>query len=153
MKNLLLLCKSCHFCEIPQNFTFQILFTGTRGNSYRGDIALDNIVLMDGACSEYTVLIPLCHWQRHLFEATAAMQVLVFISLVVHRQYCYADTALNTNLTLPNLSKLLQEQCGKHENIRQKDKRTLFEWLRQVENNGIHQCMIIPILVLTDCIM
>ena len=32
-------------------FIFQLEFTGTRGSSYRGDMALDAFSTQDGACS------------------------------------------------------------------------------------------------------
>lgn len=32
---------------------FQITFIGTRGSSYKGDIAIDNVQLTDGLCGKF----------------------------------------------------------------------------------------------------
>ena len=41
------------------NIPFQIVFAGTRGKNFKGDIALDDVSLTDGTCRKYIVILPL----------------------------------------------------------------------------------------------
>ena len=86
---------------MTSNFHFQLTFEGIRGSSYRSDIAIDDVTVLEGNCPGNIYLWVMPSFLNN-FVAVIPLNLLLLIGLV----YKYGNNVSMASIFIPAVSKV-----------------------------------------------